>query len=61
MWYKFIMVERMISEGKYDWIWWIDFDTLITNGDITLSEIVQEALTNATKPEDINLLLTPDW
>ena len=61
LWHKFIMVEDLIKAGKHEWIWWIDFDTLITNGNITLEHIVEEALTNTTLPDDINLLLTADW
>ena len=61
MWYKFVMIERLIQEGRHDWIWWIDFDTLITNGDIKLEDVVQEALADVTQPDDINMLLTADW
>ena len=61
MWYKFVMIERLIQEGRHDWIWWIDFDTLITNGDIKLEDVVQEALADVIQPDDINMLLTADW
>lgn len=24
--WKFDMAQRLIKEGRYDWIWWLDFD-----------------------------------
>ncbi len=61
MWHKFVMVERLIRARQHDWIWWVDFDTLITNGDIKLVDIIRDSLTNVTAPNDIDLLLTADW
>jgi mannan polymerase II complex MNN10 subunit len=42
------MAERLIKTGKYDWIWWLDFDTLITNTDIKVTDIIEEELQNVT-------------
>jgi mannan polymerase II complex MNN10 subunit len=36
------MAERLIKSGKYDWIWWLDFDTLVTNTDIKVTDIIDE-------------------
>lgn len=55
------MMERLIKSGKWDWIWWMDFDTLITNTDIKVADIIEETLKNVTKPEDIDYLTTHDW
>lgn len=59
--WKFNMMERLIKSGKYDWIWWLDFDTLITNTDIVLDDIINETLANATNAEEIDYLITHDW
>ncbi|KAF2462995.1 uncharacterized protein BDR25DRAFT_298686 [Lindgomyces ingoldianus] len=59
-WWKYNMMERLIKSNKYDWMWWIDFDTLITNTDIKVAEIIQETLANATNPDDIDFLTTHD-
>jgi mannan polymerase II complex MNN10 subunit len=60
-WYKFVMLEQVIAKEKYDWIWWIDFDTLITNTTVKLEDIIQESLENSTRPNDIDFLLNVDW
>jgi mannan polymerase II complex MNN10 subunit len=61
MWWKFIMLEEAMATKKYDWIWWIDFDTLITNTTIKLEDIIQDSLVNHTRPNDVDFLLTGDW
>jgi mannan polymerase II complex MNN10 subunit len=61
MWHKFVMLEEVMAAGKHDWIWWIDFDTLITNNTIKLSDIISESLSNYTRPAEIDFLLTADW
>lgn len=58
--WKFDMAERLVKSGKYDWIWWLDFDTLITNTDIKVTDIIEEELKNATNPDAIDYLLTHD-
>lgn len=49
MWHKFTMMERLITAGTHDWIWWIDFDTLVTNLDIRLDDIITESLYNVSR------------
>jgi mannan polymerase II complex MNN10 subunit len=61
MWYKFIMLEEAMATEKHDWIWWIDFDTLITNITIKLEDIIEESFANHTRPNDIDFLFTADW
>jgi mannan polymerase II complex MNN10 subunit len=55
------MIERLIKGGQYDWIWWLDFDTLFTNMTIPVTDIIQESLSNVTNPDDVDFLLTNDW
>jgi mannan polymerase II complex MNN10 subunit len=54
------MVERLIKKGTYDWIWWLDVDTLITNTEIKLADIIDETLKNVTNPDEIDWLVTHD-
>lgn len=61
MWHKFEMVQSAINATLYDWIWWIDFDTLVTNMNIKVEDIIEEALGNVTNPDKIDFLFTPDW
>ncbi|KAF2270453.1 hypothetical protein CC78DRAFT_133154 [Lojkania enalia] len=58
--WKFNMMERLIKQGKWDWIWWVDFDTLITNTDIKVADIIQDELANVTNADSIDWLLTHD-
>ncbi|KAF2727594.1 hypothetical protein EJ04DRAFT_505494 [Polyplosphaeria fusca] len=58
--WKFNMMERLIKQGKWDWIWWVDFDTLITNTEIKVADVIEEAMANATNPDAIDWIITHD-
>ena len=60
-WHKLTMIEEKIKEQKYDWIWWMDFDTLITNKTIRITDIVDEVLKKQKDPKNVAMLFTPDW
>jgi len=60
VWHKFTMIERLIEADEYEWIWWIDFDTLITNTTVKLENIISQALARTSKPDNIHALLTAD-
>ncbi|KAF2277528.1 uncharacterized protein EI97DRAFT_449623 [Westerdykella ornata] len=59
-WWKYNMVQRLAKTGEYDWIWWVDIDTLFTNTDIKVHEIIEDNLKRAPNPDDIDLLVTHD-
>jgi mannan polymerase II complex MNN10 subunit len=59
-WLKFDMIERLIQAKQHDWIWWMDFDTLITNTTMKLEDVISETLANSTKPDNIDFLVTDD-
>jgi hypothetical protein len=61
MWHKFVMIEEIIDAGQHDWVWWIDFDTLITNTSIKLTDIIAESLAETPNPDEIDFILTKDW
>jgi len=61
VWHKLNMIEYLIRTEEYDWIWWIDYDTVITNTDIKLEDIIKDVLKGAKNPDDIDLILTADW
>lgn len=63
------MLSSAINSGNYDWVWFADFDTLITNMSISLPSIIDDALTShapdteaggTEKRDRIDWLLTPD-
>jgi mannan polymerase II complex MNN10 subunit len=55
------MVQRLIQENKYDWIWWIDYDALITNTTVKLEDLIEESLATVPNPDQIDMMLTADW
>lgn len=61
MWHKFDMVQKVINASEHDWVWWMDFDTLITNTNTKLEDIISESLANATDPDLVDYIFTPDW
>jgi mannan polymerase II complex MNN10 subunit len=54
------MVERLVKTGKYDWIWWLDFDTLITNTGIKVTDIIEQELQKADNANEVDYILTHD-
>ncbi|CCG83139.1 Putative uncharacterized protein [Taphrina deformans PYCC 5710] len=58
--HKLVMFDRLINSNQYDWIWWIDFDTLITNTTISLESIVEETLADVARPEEVDFILNHD-
>ena len=54
------MIERLIESAKYDWIWWLDFDTLITNTDISVHDIIHDELQSADHADQIDYIFTND-
>jgi mannan polymerase II complex MNN10 subunit len=61
MWHKFDMVQRVINGSQHDWVWWIDFDTLVMNHKIKVENIIADALAEVSNPDKIDFLFTPDW
>lgn len=58
---KIDMLQREIRTQNYDWLWWIDYDTLITNYTVKLEDIIHEAIHSTDHPDDIHQILTSDW
>jgi mannan polymerase II complex MNN10 subunit len=61
MWHKLVMLEEVMAAGSHDWIWWIDFDTLITNHTVALSDLISKSLSKYAEPDQIDFFLTADW
>jgi hypothetical protein len=55
------MIENAIKLGRYDWIWWLDFDTLITNKTIQVEDIIEEELQKHPNPDNVSMMFTADW
>ena len=61
VWHKMHMLERQMNLSTHDWLWWLDFDTLITNTSVTLESIIDESLRDHPNPGGVDMLLTADW
>jgi len=69
MWGKFDMLRRVIDAGKHDWVWWMDFDTLITNMTTKVEDVVDSGLKAAVARGDVKVggedeidwLVSEDW
>jgi mannan polymerase II complex MNN10 subunit len=66
-WDRLKMMERAIKgklagENAYEWIWWIDYDLIVTNSSITLESMVELALApySAAQRDQIDMIITPD-
>ncbi|KAI9787875.1 MAG: hypothetical protein M1816_007361 [Peltula sp. TS41687] len=59
-WHKYVMIENLINEERYDWIFWIDYDTLITNSTVKLENLISDSLALVKNPDQIDFILTPD-
>jgi len=69
MWGKFDMLRRVIDAGQHDWVWWMDFDTLITNMTTKVEDVVERGLKAAVARGDVKVggedevdwLVSEDW
>ncbi|SMQ45134.1 unnamed protein product [Zymoseptoria tritici ST99CH_3D7] len=66
-WDRLNEMERAIKakhrgENAYEWIWWTDFDLIVTNSSITLESMVELALEpySAAERDQIDMIITPD-
>ncbi|KAL1794630.1 hypothetical protein ACET3X_006446 [Alternaria dauci] len=60
VYWKFDMVERLVKTAKYDWIWWLDFDTLITDTGVRVADIITDELDKSENPNEVDYILTHD-
>lgn len=67
-WDRLTSMEKIINgklkgENDYEWIWWSDYDLIITNSSITLDSVVEEALgtiEDVSRRAQIDIIMTPD-
>ncbi|ENI01152.1 glycosyltransferase family 34 protein [Bipolaris maydis ATCC 48331] len=60
VYWKFDMIERLVKSAKYDWIWWLDFDTLITNTNVNVANIIDDELQNVEHADNVDYIFTND-
>lgn len=64
-----IIQNKLAGQNSYEWIWWTDYDLIVTNFSIPLDTVVREALEqqqqqhveeDVNRREEIDLIMTPD-
>lgn len=67
-----IIQNKLAGQNSYEWIWWTDYDLIVTNFSVPLDSVVREALEqqqqqqqqhveeDVTRREEIDLIMTPD-
>lgn len=48
------------DQPEFDWIWWIDFDTLFMNMKLPLGEHIKNELASLPNRDEVDMLFTPD-
>ena len=64
VWTKITLVNNTINDAKrtYDWIMWLDFDTLFTNLSVSVAGFLEDVLPPADSEERdrVDMILAPD-
>ena len=64
VWAKMPIMRNLLLSGEYEWVMWIDFDTVFTNLSHSVDAFLTDALENHLDSEqqqnDINLIIAPD-
>jgi len=68
VWTKIFLTHQELASGKYDWILWMDFDTLFTNMSTRIEDFLDDAKTNHLNKfnngqtwEDVDIIAAADW
>jgi hypothetical protein len=67
VWNKIVFLNQTLQSGKYDWVLWMDFDTLFTDMRSTIEDFMDECKMDIETSggdrlwTDINIIAAPDW
>jgi hypothetical protein len=65
VWAKLPLVNETLNSGKYDWVLWMDFDTLFTNLSIKMEDFISDArenhLAEGQSWDEVSIIAAPDW
>ena len=68
VWAKIPLINDTLITGKYDFVVWMDFDTLFTNMKTRIEDFLQDVqahhvdrLHTGQRWEDVDMIITPDW
>jgi hypothetical protein len=65
VWSKIPLVNEALDTEKFDWVLWMDFDTLFTNMSTKMEDFMKDArinhLNTGQRWEDVDMIAAPDW
>ena len=65
VWSKLLLVNETLNTNRFEWILWLDFDTLFTNLSSKLEDFMDDVKRNHLSPhqqwEQVNMIAAPDW
>jgi hypothetical protein len=65
VWAKLILVNETLNTDRFDWVLWMDFDTLFTNLSSKMEDFVDDVRTNHLSPgqswDEVSMIAAPDW
>ena len=68
VWAKLPLVNETLNKGSFEWVLWLDFDTLFTNMNIRMEDFIEDVKTNDLNKHntgqqwsDVDMIVAPDW
>ena len=64
VWSKILLVNETLHTGKFDWVLWMDFDTLFTNMSSKMEDFMENAknhLKEGQQWDDVSMIAASDW
>ena len=64
VWSKVVLVNETLETGKFEWVLWMDFDSLFMNMSTKMEHFMENAkkhLKEGQKWEDVSMIAAPDW
>jgi galactosyl transferase GMA12/MNN10 family len=65
VWAKIPVILNALNSRPYEWVLFMDFDTLFTNLSITIESFLEETKETCLRPgqkwEDVSMIAAPDW
>ena len=64
VWSKIVLVNETLETGKFEWVLWMDFDSLFTNMSSKMEDFMENAknhLKEGQRCEDVAMIAASDW
>lgn len=68
VWAKIPVVNETLNRGTFEWVLWMDFDTLFTNMALKMESFMEDVhanhldrLNTGQQWSDVDIIVAPDW